>query len=170
VKRQIELLMSSVRDYEYEQRFFVGEGKGMRVSIEPKWLGTDWKWFVGVLRGRLSEKDCLTLLSPGGLDWKLGSTRQVEALFEYGAEGLVLTPLPQAPRALPPRRDWMYFEVTRGNAAWNDVLETESLAMRLKESLIVNRDDLQGKRKLVVSVRGQEIPLQFALFAVPQHR
>jgi type VI secretion system protein ImpJ len=167
VKEQIELLLTSIRDYEYEQRFFVGEGKGMRVSLDSKWLGPDWQWFVGVLRGSLTEKECLNLLSPGELDWKLGSTRQVDTLFEYGAEGLHLTPLPQAPRALPPGRDWIYFEVSRQNVAWKDVLQTQTLAMRLKDVLIVNFKELQGERKIVVSVRGRQVPLHFALFAVP---
>ena len=168
LKAQIELLLNSIRDYEFEQRFFIGEGKGMRVTIESKWLGADWQWFVGVLRGPLTEQECLALLSPGELDWKLGSARQVDPLFEYGAEGLHLTPLPQAPRALPPGRDWMYFEVSRQGAAWKDVLETQTLAMRLKDSLIANRHELQGERKLVVAVRGKSLPLQFALFAVPK--
>jgi type VI secretion system protein ImpJ len=167
VKEQIELLLEGIRDYEYEQRFFVGEGKGMRVSLESKWLGPDWQWFVGVMRGSLSEKECFELLSPGALDWKLGSARQVDALFEYGAEGLHLTPLPQAPRALPPSREWIYFEVSRQNSAWKDVLQTQTLAMRLKDVLIVNRNELQGERKLVVSIRGKQYALHFALFAVP---
>ena len=55
----------------------------------------------------------------------------------------------------------------RGNAAWKDVFETSTLAMRLKDTLIVNRDNLQGKDTMVVTYRGQNIPLQFALFAVP---
>lgn len=168
VKARIELLLESIRDYEYEQRFFVGEGKGMRVTLEPKWFQAEWQWFVGVARGSLSEKECLGLLSPGALDWKLGSARQVDSLFEYGAEGLQMAPLAQAPRALPPGGDWIYYEVSRGNAAWNDVLETQTLAMRLKDSLIVNRHELPGKRKLVVSVEGKEAALQFALFAVPK--
>jgi len=167
VKEQIELLLSSIRDYEYEQRFFVGEGKGMRVTLESKWLGADWQWFVGVMRGSLSPKECLDLLSAGALDWKLGSTRQVDALFEHGAEGLHLTPLSQAPRALPPSRDWIYFEVSRGNASWKDVFQTQTLAMRLTDVLIANRNELQGQRKLVVSVRGKQFALHFALFAVP---
>ena len=167
LKEHLELLLNSIRDYEFEQRFFVGEGKGMRVTIESKWLGADWQWFVGVCRGTLSEKECLALLSPGELDWKLGSARQVDALFEYGAEGLHLTPLPQAPRALPPSRDWLYFEVSRQGTAWKDVLDTQTVAMRLKDSLIANRSELQGERKLVVSLRGKQVPLQFALFAVP---
>jgi type VI secretion system protein ImpJ len=168
VKAQIELLLDTVRDYEYEQRFFVGESKGMRVAIEPKWLHADWQWFVGVQRGGLTDKECLALLSAGGLDWKLGSARQVDALFQYGAEGLQLTPLPQAPRALPPRGDWSYYEVSRQNAAWNDVLETQTLAMRLKDTLIANRDRLLGERKLAVALGDRQAELQFALFAVPR--
>jgi type VI secretion system protein ImpJ len=167
IKERIELLLGGIPDYQYEQRFFVGEGKGMRVTIESRWLNADWRWFVGVMRGSLSEADCLALLSPGGMDWKLGSTRQVDAMFEHGREGLNLTQLPQAPRALPPSRDWMYFEVSRQNAAWRDVLDTQTLAMRLRDSLIVNRNKLQGERNLAVSVGGKQVALQFALFAVP---
>jgi type VI secretion system protein ImpJ len=80
---------------------------------------------------------------------------------------LHLTPLAQSPRALPPGRDWVYYEVNRQNAAWKDVLQTQTLAMRLKDSLIVNRNELQGERKLVVTNRGKQSALQFALFAVP---
>lgn len=96
-----------------------------------------------------------------------GQHKQVNALFQYGAEGLQLTPLSQAPRALPAVRDWVYYEVTRGNAAWKDVLDTQTLAMRLKDSLILNLDTLQGARKLVVSFAGKQVSLHFALFAVP---
>lgn len=78
-----------------------------------------------------------------------------------------MTPLAQAPRALPPGGDWVYYEVVRQNAAWKDVLETQTLAMRLKDTLIVNRAELPGQRTLVVSVGGKQVPLQFALFAVP---
>jgi hypothetical protein len=39
--------------------------------------------------------------------------------------------------------------------------------MRLKDVLIVNRNELQGERKLVVSIRGKQYALHFALFAVP---
>ncbi len=168
-KKQIELLLGAIKPPQYEQRFFVGEGKGMQVALDPKWFNLEWEWFVGVSRGgELSEADCLTLLSPGGLNWKLGSARQVDRLFEFGAEGLHLTPLKQAPQALALGRNWLYFQVSRGNVAWKEVLETESLAMRLKDSLIVNRDELRGTRDLIVAVAGKQVPLQFALFAVPK--
>ena len=40
--------------------------------------------------------------------------------------------------------------------------------MRLTDSLIVNRDKLQGERNIVVAAGGKHVNLQFALFAVPQ--
>ncbi len=140
----------------------------MRVTLESKWFNAEWQWFVGVARGNLSEKECLSLLSPGALDWKLGSARQVDALFEYGAEGLHMTPLPQSPRALPPGRDWIYYEVSRGNAAWKDVLETQTLAMRLKDTLDRQPQRVAGAAEVGGdSVGGKQAALQFALFAVP---
>ena len=51
--------------------------------------------------------------------------------------------------------------------SWRDVQATQTLAMRFKDSLIVNLDRLQGERQLVISNRGRNIPLQFALYAVP---
>ena len=88
-------------------------------------------------------------------------------LFANRAQGGVADPAARAPRALPLNKDWMYYEVGRGNPAWNDVQETQTLAMRLKDALIVNRGNLQGQQKLVVQVGGKQITLQFSLFAVP---
>jgi len=168
VRLKIQFLLDSLPDYEFEQQYFLGEGRGMSVRLNPKWLGSDWQWFVGVLHGaELTDQECIQLLAPGSLDWKLGSAPQVDALFRFGAEGLSLTPLGQAPRALPTSRGWLYYEVTRGNNAWKDVLHTQTLAMRLNDGLIVNRDSLQGKREMVVRVGQRQVPLQFALFAVP---
>ncbi|QGJ71934.1 Type VI secretion system baseplate subunit TssK [Planctomycetales bacterium 10988] len=170
VKALIEKLIGSVQDYEFEQRYFVGVGLGMQVKLESKWFNSDWEWYVGVHSGELSEQECRQLLSPGHLDWKLGSSRQVEILFAHRAEGLMLMPLDHAPRALPRSADWIYFKVSRGNAVWNDVQETETLAMRLRDSLITNRNDLQGKRNMKVVFGNREAVLQFALFAVPVRR
>jgi len=167
IREQIETLINVVRDYDFEQRYFVGVGLGMQVTLEPKWFNSDWQWYVGVNKGDLTEKEIRELLSPGQLDWKFGSSRQVEALFTHRAEGLHLSPLERAPRALPLSRDWVYYEVGRNNTAWRDVQETQTLAMRLKDSLILNRDRLQGERSLDVSARGMRATLQFALFAVP---
>jgi hypothetical protein len=40
--------------------------------------------------------------------------------------------------------------------------------MRLKDTLIANRDRLQGERKLAVALGDRQAELQFALFAVPR--
>jgi type VI secretion system protein ImpJ len=169
VKQQIESLLSRVRDYEYEQVYFEGAGRGMQVTLDTRWLSSDWQWFVGVKRSNITAKECETLLTERFLAWKLASARQVERIFQTRAEGLLLAPLERPPRALPPR-DWMYFEVSRGNASWRDVQETGTLAMRFQEHFIGNLDTLTGQKQLVVRIgNGRMATLEFALFAVPMH-
>jgi type VI secretion system protein ImpJ len=166
--RLIDTMIHAVRDYRFEQRYFLGVGLGMQVALEPRWFHSDWLWFVGVHKGsELTEQECQHLLSPGQLDWKLGSSRQVENLFARGAEGLNLVALQRPPRTLPISSDWLYFEVSRSNQAWRDVQETQTLAMRFRESLILNLDRLQGERQIVVLYEGRRIALEFALIAVP---
>ena len=168
IQTRIERLIHSVRDYEFQQRFFVGVGMGMQVSLEPRWFNSDWEWFIGVRKGDLTTQECVELLSSGQLDWKLGSAWQVEILFQRRAEGLALSPVDRPIRALPMGQDWLFYEVPRKDApAWRDVQETQTLAMRLRDSLILNYDRLQGERQLVVNFRGKRAPLEFALFAVP---
>jgi type VI secretion system protein ImpJ len=164
--RLIDTLIHEVRDYQFEQRYFLGVGLGMQVALEPRWFHSDWQWFVGVYKREITEQECQQLLSPGQLDWKLGSSRQVENLYARGAEGLNLVPVQRPPRTLPISSDWIYFEVSRANHAWRDVQETQTLAMRFRESLILNLDRLQGERQIVVSYEGRRITLEFALFAV----
>lgn len=168
VRRWIERAIHGVRDYAFEQRYFVGVGLGMQVSLEPRWFNSDWQWMIGVKKGDLSEQECRDLLSHGQLDWKLGSARQVEILFKRRAEGLKLKQVDRSVRALPAQQDWIYYEVIQDDsAAWRDVYETQTLAMRLKDSLILNLDRLQGEQQLVVSALGKKVSLQFALFAIP---
>jgi type VI secretion system protein ImpJ len=169
VLNQITELIYTVRDYEFQQRYFVGVGLGMQVSLDPKWFNSDWEWYIGVNKGDLARQECLDLLSPGQLDWKFGSSRQVEVLFKQRAEGLNLAAVERPIRALPARPEWIYYEVPRNDRpAWRDVQETQTLALRLRDSLIMNLDRLQGERTIAVSARGKRATLQFALFAVPR--
>jgi type VI secretion system protein ImpJ len=171
LRQRIEQLIFTVRDYEYQQRYFVGVGMGMQVSLDPRWFNSNWQWFIGVKKGDLSEQECRVLLSSGQLDWKLGSSRQVEILFQRRAPGLQLEPLQRTIRALPALSDWLFYEVSRNESpAWRDVQVTQTLAMRLKDSLIVNQDRLQGEQRLVVNTNGRHATLEFALFAVPTQK
>ncbi len=80
-----------------------------------------------------------------------------------------LTVIERSVRALPARQDWLYFEVPRQETpAWHDVQQTQTLAMRLKDSQILNLDKLQGEQTLVVAAFGRKVTMKFALFAVPQ--
>ena len=168
IQMRIEASINAVRDFEFQQRYFKGVGMGMQVTLEPSWFHSDWQWFIGVRKGDLTVQEVRDLLSPGQLDWKFGSSREVEMLFKQRRPGLELTPVDRAIRALPTRQDWIYYEVVRERAsAWRDVQQTQSLGLRLKDSLILNYDRLQGETQLVVSARGKRVPLQFALFAVP---
>ncbi len=143
----------------------------MQASLEPAWFHPNWDWCIGVKKGDLSTQECRELLSGRELDWKLGSSRNVENIFLRGAEGLKLRPLDRPIHGLPARPDWIYYEVVQDESpgsAWLDVVQTQTLAMRLKDSLILNKDRLQGEKEIVVAVLGQKVRLQFALFAIPQ--
>lgn len=166
VKERIIDLLNAIRDDEYEQVYFAGLGLGMSVAIKPKWIDSDWNWYVGVAYENITAQECRELLAPDKLDWKLGSQAQVEMIFRAGKPGLHLVPLDRTPRSLPASRNWEYYEVSRDNAAWTDVQRTKSLAMRLREALIVNRGELEGQRQLIVNHRGKRAVLEFALFAV----
>jgi type VI secretion system protein ImpJ len=171
IKRRIEDILRSVRDYEFEQRYFLGVGLGMQVSLEPTWFHSNWEWCIGVKTGDLSVQECRQLLSPGVLDWKFGSSRQVENIFLQRSQGVQLRPLERTIRALPVRPDWIYYEVVQNDSPyWKDVVATQTLAMRLKDSLILNKDKLQGEREIVVAAPGGKARLQFALFAIPHRR
>lgn len=165
VRQQLDDLLHAIREQGYQQRFFVRAGLGMQVSLEPRWLNPDWQWYVGVSTSDLNEAECRELVSPGQLNWKLGSKDQVEIIFQQARAGLMLVPLDRTPPVLP-LRGWIYFEVGRQNEAWRDVQKTQTLAMRFRESLVYNGHEVGDERTLTVNFRGRRIKLQFALFAV----
>jgi type VI secretion system protein ImpJ len=166
VKERIIALLDMIKDFEFEMQKFVGVGLGMQVTLQPKWLQSDWKWYVGVLHENINDAECRELLAPKQLDWKLGSQPQVEILFRLGKPGVRLTPLNRNPAALPVDRNWSYYEVSRDNEAWKDVQATQTLAMRLRDAEIVNRHELQGQNRIQVHFNGKRAELEFALFAV----
>jgi len=174
VKERIERMLSRVTALEYEQRYFTGVGTAsLGVTLDPKWLQADWRWYVGVLRGEISAEECDALLNVDGqraarLDLKLGSARQVDHLFRMGVPGLKLMRMDRTPRALPDKGGWLYYQVGRESVAWNDVRDSQSLAMRLRDTHIVNGGSLVGSRRVEVLHEGNPVTFEFALFALPQ--
>jgi type VI secretion system protein ImpJ len=164
VKDHILRLLDRMQEQPFELRYFERHGLGMQVSIKPVWLNPDYNWYVGVATGDVSNDECRSLLAgTDKLDWKFGSSRQVELIFTRGEKGLELLPLDRTPPALPVR-GWMYYEVTRQNIAWKDVQETQTLSMRFRD-VLVNKSSAADDRTLIVNYRGRRIALQFALFA-----
>jgi type VI secretion system protein ImpJ len=166
IKLQIELLLKTIPDIVYDQRPFIGEGIGMQVTLEREWFNDNWEWYIGVSRGALTEAECRGLLA--GLDWKLGSKDKVDEYFKQKMRSLELFPLNQGPRPLPPLRDCSFFSVSRQGVAWDHVVRSGTLAMRLKEDLIRNRDKLQGSETILVSMGQRVAALKFTLFVVPK--
>jgi type VI secretion system protein ImpJ len=174
VRDRIERMLSRVATLAYEQRYFIGTGPAtMGVSLEAKWLQSDWRWYVGVLRGEMTEEECRILLTrakdgAAQLDWVLGSAGQVDQLFKMGIPGLQLIPVDRPPQALPQKGGWVYYQIGRESVAWNGVRDTQTLSVRLRETLLLNKEKLVGSRRLEVSHKGTPAVLEFSLFAVPQ--
>lgn len=163
---QIRMLIYQTKDDEFEQRYFVGQGFGMGVALEQKWFGSEWSWYIGIDSGGVAADECFRLLASGKIDWKLGSSDQVEWIFRNHAQGVNLVAVKQVPRALPTRGNWVYFQISRENEFWKHVELTNSLAIRIKEEQINNMQQLQGNRKIIVSADGKLVGLEFAVFAV----
>ncbi|MEM9657991.1 MAG: type VI secretion system baseplate subunit TssK, partial [Planctomycetota bacterium] len=168
VKLRIEQLLGSRKKLQYEQRYFTGTERGLQVVIEPEWLHTGWDWYVGVQGKNVPDRTVRELLQPGKLDWKMGSSEQVDVIFKHGVPGLEHLELESAPRALPSHQGWIYYEIRREGNAWKDVLATQTLAQRFKTELIGNLAELPGQRNLEVMLPEKRAVLQFALFAVPR--
>ncbi len=75
----------------------------------------------------------------------------------------------QAPRALPQGDDWLFYNVRRSGAIWDQLQaqDTPALAVRFVEKLIVNLDSLQGQKDLEFNADDLRGTLRLSLFAVP---
>lgn len=168
VRDQIEAMLSRMVKFEFEQRYFVGFGSAsLSVPLEQKWLQSNWQCYVGVQRGEMTEETCHRLLTgEGHLDWKLGSSEEVDRLFRMGLPGLELLPADTLPRALPTRTGWTYYRIGGDSPAWRSVQLTQSLGIRLRDSLILNANDLIGQRRVEVAYENRTGWLEFALFAI----
>lgn len=193
VKKELTEVLSIIRDPGYEQRFFEGvrfaavkeselsaaaqssdrryaatmEGIGLRVALNPKWLKSDWDWYVGVSKYDLTVEEVDEVLRR--IDWKIASADRVSSIYIVRGAGLQLEQVrDRVPPVLPQSRHWTYYRVAKRGVEWEHVEKTETLAMRFSEELLQNRETLVGQRRLVLrwERRPEPFPLQFALFAV----
>ncbi len=162
---RIRKLIYSVKGDEYEQRYFQGSGRGMLVQLEPEWFGLEWDWYFGVDPVNISRDECIRLLKES-IDWKLGSADKVEQYMTQQRPGVKLKPVPQVPRALPSRGNWVYFQIKREEDAWKHVQVTQTMGMRVRTEQIANLDTLEGARRLRLAIEGKTYGLEFAIFAV----
>jgi type VI secretion system protein ImpJ len=171
-RREIEELINSVGNYEFEMELFVGAGAGMpimHVDLKPRWLDNNWEWYVGIRSRDLSKPDCQKLVTHDFLDWKLGSRNSVADLYTAKIPGLKLALAAEIPAALPRDGSWILYKISRDpQLTWQDVVTSQSLAMRLSKFIVTNLGELQGNTTLKVDASGKKGSLEFALFAVPQ--
>lgn len=165
LKQRIALALASFDSKPYFQKFLIGNEFGMQTSIDSLPQGKV-EWYVGVYKGKLPLDILQQLLSAGHMDWKLGSIAQVERLFTQRTPGVELQPVQDIPAILPRGSEWAYFKIDQSSAAWKEVIASQSLAMRIKDSIIANAESLVGSRQLDVIYQKQTIPLKFALFGV----
>jgi len=170
IKEKIESMLARVTATEFEQRYFVGTGPSiLSVTLDPKWLQSNWQTYVGVLRGDIPEEECQRLLTGNNhLDWKLGSADEVDRLFRMGVPGLELFPLDRPPRAVPAKSGWQYYRIGTDSPAYKAVQLSQTLGIRVRDSAILNAEQLVGRRRIEVSYEGRVAALEFALFVVPK--
>jgi type VI secretion system protein ImpJ len=162
----IRTLINNVRDDEVIQRMFQGSGRGMSVSLQPEWLGSEWEWYFAVRPLNFPVEYVSNVLNDKvGLVYKLGSAELVESYFTQKQEGLYHKKVREVPRALQGRGNWAFFLIKTDTEAWRRVAVDFSIAMRIKEEQIANLRELKGNTKLLASLGGQTYAMEFAVFA-----
>jgi type VI secretion system protein ImpJ len=164
VKKHIDSLLYDIKEPDYKSRPFEGAGKRMQVTLEPAWLETVWQMYVGV-KSPLRPEECISLLTKGQLDMKIGSSEKVDRIFQMGALGLKFAHTPTPPRALPNVAGMVYFQVSRDSEEWENVRKSLTLAIRLNELKIAG--NIQGQRVLTIQrADGQATTMEFTLYVV----
>jgi len=167
VREEMRSLITEVEEYKYERQDFIGVGRGLEVSLDQKWLGLGWEWYIGVQYQQINAQQCRDLLSPD-VDWKLSSSERADYHWKFRVPGLEIQETP-APRALPQGDNWLFYSVQRRGVPWEQLQsqDSPSLAVRFKETLIANLESLQGQKDLEFNADELRGTLRLSLFAVP---
>jgi type VI secretion system protein ImpJ len=169
-KQYIDSLLDEIAEPDYKERPFEGAGLRMQVTLEPSWLESANQMFVGV-KSPLSTEECIRLLTKQGvLDMKIGSSDRVDDIFRMRQRGLMFTPFPNPPRALPAIQGLTYFQINRDSQQeeWKNVHDSLTLAIRLNQNLI--EGNIQGQRILRINTGPVQTTLQFTLYVVGRQK
>jgi type VI secretion system protein ImpJ len=166
LKMYLDNLLDKGPKRDYEMRPFEAAGLRMQVTLEPSWLEPVYQMFVGV-KSPLSTDECIRLLTGRSLNIKIANSGRVDQIYTRGERGLIFTPFPNPPRALPSTQGLTYLQVRRDSqpAEWQNVHRELSLAVRFSEQHI--EGSLQpGQREVRININGRIIPLQFTLYVL----
>ena len=177
----IETILLEFQDVPYQERPFFRKQLRMEVQMDPDWFKPNWQFFIGV-DSSLSKNQCEQLLSPDGLDMKIGSVANVEKIFTKGWPGLKFNPVPNPPSELPQTarnvsNSLTYFQINPDAAPdeWKSVMNSFEMAIRVNERLIAG-STVQGQQRLILqqgksstSAAGQaDAWMEFTLYVLPK--
>ncbi len=136
----------------------------MHVNLEPEWFGPNGIGILALNQSTSAKTNVIACSRAHRLE--TGSSDKVEEYMTLQKPGVKLKPVPQPPRALPSRGNWVFFQIKREEDAWKHVQVTQTMAMRVRTEQIANLSSLEGARRLRLSISGQTYGLEFAVFAV----
>jgi len=148
VKHEIELSLTAEGIGAKVQRIpFENVGQWMEVAIDTKWFQQQFEFFVGV-RSDLPAERLEQLFSTRWLDWKLGSSRTINQLYNNAEAGLGIKRVVGVHPKLPILKDLTYFAIKKRGAYWDQVTESRTIALKVNERYI--RRQAPGQNTLTV--------------------
>lgn len=167
LKRRILRSMDSLERPPYRQIAFLGTEYGMQAEIDRSLILSAKRWFIGIHQKDITPDALHRIMASGNLDWKLGSTSDVERIFTMRAPGVEIRRTQEPHASLPRSADWTYYEITtKDSHPWRDVMVEGSLAMRFRDSMLSQRENRIGAKEIQIVVGHQTVSMQFALFGV----
>lgn len=147
--------------------FTLGRDKVFRAAVEPAWLNSTSKMFIGVESDGLSVDECDRMLGRGKCDWKLASAHEVFDVFKNAQTGLGLSPL----RRIPPELSTgvAYYEFERREPYWRGVLQSNAFGLMFKlQSREGFRGDDPTRITLLSPLDNREIGFRFAVYYIDE--
>ncbi|QDU41242.1 hypothetical protein Mal4_56070 [Maioricimonas rarisocia] len=148
IKAEIDAALTATEHGAKVQRFpLENVGQWMEVTLDPRWLQTQYEFYVGV-RSDLPPERLEQLFSTRWLDWKLGASRTINQIYVNGEAGLSIKRYVGVHPQLPVLKDLTYFRVKKLGTYWEQVSESRTLALKVNERYI--RQQAIGQHVLTV--------------------